>query len=90
MSSEHIESQDVIKTNGSIHAPLEFHLDDVTAQYIRDVAQESEKAQRQAAEQAALPYQNQAQAALQLFIRREKLEGRWRLQPDGLTLRKEE
>jgi hypothetical protein len=64
-------------------------LDDVTEAFIREVRAESEKRQREAMQEAALPFINQEQAALMLFIRRSHLEGSWRLQSDGKTLRKE-
>lgn len=72
-----------------VDKPTTVTLDETTAEFIRDVAKESEQKQREAASLAAMPYLNQQQAALQLFIRREKLEGNWQLQDDGVTLRRE-
>lgn len=76
------------KTHGDDN-PQTVTLDEITAEFIRDVNKESMNKQREAAALAAMPYLNQQQAALQIFIRREKLEGDWQLQDDGLTLRRE-
>jgi predicted FMN-binding regulatory protein PaiB len=71
-------------------SPDEIQLDDVTAQFLADVDRECQDKQRQAMAEAAVPYVNQQQAALQLFIRRENLQGKWKLQADNKTLRREE
>ncbi len=67
----------------------ERQLDEVTAEFLKQVDAESQQAQKEAAQEAAMPYLNQQKAALQIFIRQNKLEGHWRLQPDGKTLKRE-
>lgn len=57
-------------------------LDDTTAQYIAEVQREMQQAQMNAAQ----PYAQRMQGALQLFVRREGLPGNWELQSDGRTL----
>lgn len=64
-------------------------LDEVTIAFLQDVRTECEKKQREILSEMAVPFINQEQAALQLFIRRNKLEGSWRLTQDGNSLVKE-
>jgi hypothetical protein len=88
--TKHAIGQEVTGFVNGHAEPEQMQLDEVTAKFLDDVAKECAEKQRQAAQEAAMPYLNQQQAALQLFIRREGLQGKWSLQPDNKTLRKEE
>lgn len=85
-SHEHEDKPALI--NGSAKAD-EITLDEVTADFLRETKAEAEAKQREAAEQATMPYLNQQKAALQIFLRQNKLEGQWKLQADGKTLKRE-
>lgn len=65
-----------------MHSENTAELDVITAQYIAEVQREMQQAQMNAAQ----PYAQRMQGALQLYIRREGLPGNWELQNDGKTL----
>lgn len=60
----------------------EFNLDETTKTLLSEILSASQQAQQQ----AASPYVNQMQGALQLTIRTNKLEGAWQLSEDGSKL----
>jgi hypothetical protein len=76
--------------NGGDKHPHVIELDEVTKQFLDELRQQCDVKQREAAQQAALPFINQQQAALQIFMRRNNLDGNWKLRLDGSALIREE
>jgi hypothetical protein len=62
------------------------HFDEITAAYIDDLG----KAMREAQIRAAEPFALQMNTAVQLFIRQNKLDGSWKLSPDGKSITSED
>lgn len=67
----------------------EFILDATTQQLLADIDAQSKQAAQQAAMAAIRPYQEQMQGVLTLTCRMNKLDGEWRLAPDGQRLTKQ-
>ena len=67
----------------------EFVLDETTQQLLADIDAQSKQAAQQAAMNAVRPYSEQMQGILTLTCRMNKLEGEWKLSPDGKRLTKQ-